>query len=176
MTIEAWKTSNVPGPLTSVVVDGDSAGNIIKSASNPLFITGGLILKEEAGGKKLSEYAVEIAKKFSAKGYATVATSSSMMAFKDIEEVSPLMLGAVEVVDRLKDPEWGANGKPHDLIVFLGIHYWLASQSLSTLKHFARHLKTITLCNMNHPNASWSFPNLDPEVWGKELNKVIQKL
>jgi len=29
---------------------------------------------------------------------------------------------------------------------------------------------------MNHPNADWSFPNMNKEDWGKALEEVIQKL
>jgi acetyl-CoA decarbonylase/synthase complex subunit epsilon len=171
---EPWKTGNVFGPITAVAVGGEVAGEIIRYAHNPLFITGALILKEEAGGKKLDEYAIEIARKLVDRGCVTVATANSGITFKD--KVAVKIMGVVEVVDRLQDAEWGANDKPHDLVVTLGIHYWLASQALSTLKHFAPHLKTLSLCNMNHPNANWSFSNIDREEWEKSLKKVIQKI
>lgn len=172
---EAYKTGNVPGPMTAAIVSGEVAGEMIKSAENPLFVVGSLILKEEAGGKNLSDFAVEIARKLTERNFVTIATSNSGIVFKGMN-ISVKRMGVVELVDRLQNPDWGANGKPHDLIVFLGIHYWLASQGLSTLKHFAPHLKTLTLCYTNHPNANWSFPNMDKREWGKALNKIILKI
>ncbi|MDF2955037.1 CO dehydrogenase/acetyl-CoA synthase complex subunit epsilon [Candidatus Alkanophaga liquidiphilum] len=176
MISEAYKSGNVPGPLTAVIVDGSIAGEIIKNAKNPLFVVGSMLATEEAGGKKLSEYAIDIAKRLSARGCVTITTANAISVFKDVKDVNTKIMGVVEVVDRLQDPNWGANGKPHDLVVFLGIHYWLGSQGLATLKHFAPHLRTLTLCFMNHPNADWSFPNMNKEDWGKALEEVIQKL
>ncbi|MHC1579220.1 MAG: CO dehydrogenase/acetyl-CoA synthase complex subunit epsilon [Candidatus Alkanophagales archaeon] len=176
MISEAYKTGNVPGPLTAVVVDGRTAGEIMNAARNPLFVVGSMLVTEEAGGRRLSEYAIEIAKKLSARGCVTITTANAISAFKDVKDVSTKIMGLVEVVDRLQDPDWGANGKPHDLVVFLGIHYWLASQGLATLKHFAPHLRTLTLCFMHHPNADWSFPNMSREDWGKALEEVIRTL
>ncbi|MHC1636208.1 MAG: CO dehydrogenase/acetyl-CoA synthase complex subunit epsilon [Candidatus Methanospirareceae archaeon] len=176
MAIKAFKTGNVPGPKIGVTIDGKIAGKKIKNAKNPLFIVGSMVVTEKAGEKNLSEYVIEIAKKLTAANHPIIATSNSALIFKDTD-IPVKILSVVEVVDRLQDPEWSANGgMPHDLVVFLGIHYWLASQGLSTLKHFAPHLKTMTLCFMNHPNADWTFPNLSKEKWGKELEEVIKML
>lgn len=173
---EAYKTGNIVGPKTGVIVNGSIAGEIIKSAKNPLFIIGSMCVTTKVGEKELSKYAIDIARKLSAKKYSIIATSDSAIIFKGID-IPIQVFSAVEIVHRLQDPEWSANGgKPHELIVFLGIHYWMASQSLSTLKNFAPHLKTITLCFMNHPHADWSFPNLSMEEWGKELEEVVEKL
>jgi acetyl-CoA decarbonylase/synthase complex subunit epsilon len=61
-------------------------------------------------------------------------------------------------------------------VLFLGITYQLASQGLSTLKHFAFHLKTIALCKWYHPNADWSFPNMKDDEWEKKLEEFIKAL
>jgi acetyl-CoA decarbonylase/synthase complex subunit epsilon len=82
--------------------------------------------------------------------------------------------GAIEIVNLLKDPEWkGVDGEgSHDLVLFIGVTYYLASQGLSSLKHFAPHLKTLTLCKFFHSNADASFPNMSDSEWIKYLEKT----
>jgi len=82
--------------------------------------------------------------------------------------------GVVEIVNLLKDPDWkGIKGEgQHDLVMFIGCIYYIASQGLSTLKHFAPHLKTLTICKFFHSNADASFPNMKDEEWLKYLEKM----
>jgi acetyl-CoA decarbonylase/synthase complex subunit epsilon len=46
---------------------------------------------------------------------------------------------------------------------------------LSGLKHFAPDLKTMTLDNMYHAHASWSFPNATLEEWAANLKVITSK-
>jgi acetyl-CoA decarbonylase/synthase complex subunit epsilon len=46
---------------------------------------------------------------------------------------------------------------------------------LSGLKHFAPVLKTMTLDNLYHPHASWSFPNATLEEWAANLTVITSK-
>jgi acetyl-CoA decarbonylase/synthase complex subunit epsilon len=86
-------------------------------------------------------------------------------------------MGLVEITDRLRDSGWSLDGKgPPDLVIFAGITYRLESQMLSTLKHFATHLKTVSLDRYYQPNADFSFLNLDQKVWVENLDKVLQVL
>jgi len=41
--------------------------------------------------------------------------------------------------------------------------------------HFAPDLKTMTLDNMYHPHASWSFPNGTLEEWASNLKVMTSK-
>ena len=41
---------------------------------------------------------------------------------------------------------------------------------------FAPNLKTVTLDNMYHPHASWSFPNTTLEDWANNLKSMTAKL
>jgi CO dehydrogenase/acetyl-CoA synthase epsilon subunit len=52
----------------------------------------------------------------------------------------------------------------------------LAEQGLSTLKHHARHLKTMTLCKYYYPHASYSLPNLKDGKWKEFLESLITNL
>ncbi len=86
---------------------------------------------------------------------------------------------AVEIVNHLKDPEWQGVRKEgnHDLVIFFGIRTDLGEQALSTLKHFAPHLKTMTLCKYVFPNADYSLPNFrKDEKWTAFLESLISNL
>ncbi len=60
----------------------------------------------------------------------------------------------------------------HDLVIFIGCIYYIASQGLSTLKHFAPKLKTLTLCKYFHSNADASFPNIKDAEWFNYLETM----
>jgi anaerobic carbon-monoxide dehydrogenase, CODH/ACS complex subunit epsilon len=49
----------------------------------------------------------------------------------------------------------------------LAMPYYMEALILSGLKHFAPDLKTMTLDNLFHVHASWSFPNASLEEWAK---------
>jgi len=51
----------------------------------------------------------------------------------------------------------------------------MESLILSGLKHFAPDLKTMTIDNLYHPHASWSFPNGTLEEWAKNLEAMTSK-
>jgi acetyl-CoA decarbonylase/synthase complex subunit epsilon len=82
-------------------------------------------------------------------------------------------MSAVDIVNRLQDPEWkGVKGEgQHDLVVFFGVLCVIGEQGLSTLKHFAPHLKTIAICPNYHPSA-----NMSLIIDGKKLTKFIEAL
>jgi acetyl-CoA decarbonylase/synthase complex subunit epsilon len=84
---------------------------------------------------------------------------------------------AMDIGNRLVDPTWqGIDGKgPHDVAVFVGMPYYMEALILSGLKHFAPQLKTITIDNLHHPHASWSFPNASLETWAENLKVMTLK-
>jgi acetyl-CoA decarbonylase/synthase complex subunit epsilon len=47
---------------------------------------------------------------------------------------------------------------------------------LSTLKHFAPKLKTISIDRFYHPNAQFSLENLSPEKWKEGLDALLKVL
>jgi acetyl-CoA decarbonylase/synthase complex subunit epsilon len=82
------------------------------------------------------------------------------------------------LADRLCDPSWkGVDDKgQHDLMLIAGLPYYLEWIVLSGLKNFAPGLKTITLDNVYHPNASWSLANLSVKAWREQLISLIDHL
>ena len=169
-----WQAGNYPGPTLARVVAPEVAARLIKASKRPLLVYGSLVLNE-LNGKQLVDYAIEIAHASKA---PVVATAHTMKAFLAKGFTPDASMPVINIVDRLRDPDWkGLRGEgQHDTVVFLGVLYYLGSQGLSTLKHFAPYLKTITLCRFFHPNATFSFPNMDDRTWEASLNTLVQNM
>lgn len=159
-----------------VVTDASELAATIKRAKRPLFVLGPRLLGTCLDGKPLVEYALELARAAKAPICATAHIRAKMM---ELGVKPDSEYDVVEIVNHLKDPEWKGVKKEgnHDLIVFFGIRTDLGNQGLSTLKHFAPHLKTMTLCKYVFPNADFSLPNFrKDEEWKAFLENLISKL
>ncbi len=171
-TVIPWEKGNIFGPKTAMTSKGEVLGRLIKSAKKPLMIVGAKILEDQIGGKSLLNYIVELSK---AASIPVVATAHTLKYLVENSLKTSVAMGIVEVTDRLRDPNWSLDGKgSYDLVVFAGITYQLQSQMLSTLKHFAVHIKTISLDRYYSPNADYSFPNLDEKSWTDDLGRLMK--
>jgi len=171
MTVKPWQWGNVPGHEMASPVKGDVVAKLIKGAKRPLLVVGGEALREKWGDKPLIDFVAELAKA----GIPVVATAHTHKALKERGVEPAAIMTVVDVTNRLQDPSWSIDGKgAHDLAIFVGISYQLQSQMLSTLKHFATHLRTISLDRYFHPNATFSMPNLKQDEWEQVLNNVVQ--
>jgi len=171
-TVVPWEKGNIFGPKTATASKGEVVGRLIKAAKKPLMIVGAETLVEQANSRPLLSYVIELSKAAKMPVVATAHTSKPL-AENGLE--SPVGMGVVEITDRLRDQDWSLDNKgPHDLIVLIGITYQLQSQMLSTLKHFAAHVKTVSLDRYYSPNADWSFPNLDQKSWADNLDKLMK--
>ena len=172
---DPWETANVPGPRRGELLTPSIAARMIKEAQRPLFIVGSLALETELNGKSLIDYAIEIAKESK---MPLVAVSHTLKEFLDKGYPPDASMPVINIIDRLRDAKWeGIKGEgQHDLVVFLGVLYYIGSQGLATLKHFAPWLKTFTLCRFFHPNADMSFPNMSEEEWASYLDALVEKL
>jgi len=162
-----WQPTVIAGPKQALLVTPETAEMMLKKAKRPLMIIGPLIKDSP-----VLPLAARIAEKW------TIPIVSTGDAFKSLNEagVESKPYGVVEIVNLLKDPDWkGLNGEgQHDLVVFIGVIYYIGSQGLSTLKHFAPYLKTLTICKFFHSNADASFPNMKDEEWIKYLEKLAE--
>jgi acetyl-CoA decarbonylase/synthase complex subunit epsilon len=173
-TVLPWETGNIFGPKTAVASKGDVVGRLAKAAKKPLIVVGAEILDEQPDGRSILSYVAEFSK---SRDIPVVATAHTLKPLTNIGLQPAAAMGMVEITDRLRDRNWSLDGKgPHDMAFFLGITYRLQSQMLSTLKHFATHLRTISLDRYYQPNADFSFPNLDEKDWTQNLDKVIEVL
>jgi acetyl-CoA decarbonylase/synthase complex subunit epsilon len=148
----------------------------IKKAEKPLLVVGPRALEIEIDGKLFIEYLVEIAKVANIPICATAHTKKKLLELGMPPEST---YDLIEIINHLKDPEWkGVRGEGcHDLVIFGGVRTDLGNQGLSTLKHFAPHLKTVTLCKYYYPNATFSLPNYrKDEEWKALLEGLIEGL
>ena len=159
-----------------LIEDAAEYADFIKKARRPLLVIGPLLLESLPDGKLLLEYALDIAKAARIPICATAQTRGKIVELR----VQPdCVYDAVEIVNALKDPDWRGVKKEgnHDLVLFFGIRSDLGNQSLSTLKHFAPHLKTMTLCKHYFPHASYSLPNFKKDAkWQEFLESLIANL
>jgi len=160
-----WQPTVIAGPKQALLVTPETAKMMIKKAKRPLLVVGPIAAQEP-----LIDYATDIAKQWE---LPIVTTGDAFKAFNG-RGIETKPYGVVEITNLLKDPEWqGIKGEgQHDLVIFIGCIYYIASQGLSTLKHFAPHLKTLTICKFFHSNADASFPNMKDEEWYKYLDKM----
>jgi anaerobic carbon-monoxide dehydrogenase, CODH/ACS complex subunit epsilon len=159
-----------------LIEDASEYADLIKKANRPLLVVGADSLKLKLDGLPVIGYAVRISKTLDIPVCATAHTSKKLREL-GLEPASTLDI--IEIINFLKNPEWkGVRGEGnHGLVIFLSIRSDLATQGLSTLKHFARHLKTMTLCKYYYPNASYSLPNFrKDEKWKEFLEALISDL
>jgi len=159
-----------------LIEDAVEYANLIKKAKRPLLVVGPLLLGTTDDGKVLMEYALDIAK---ARNIPICATAHSRGKLVELGVQPDSIYDAVEIVNALKDPDWQGVKKEgnHDLVMFFGIRSDLGTQGLSTLKHFAPHLKTMTLCKHYFPHANYSLPNFKKDSqWLEFLESLITNL
>ena len=170
-----WHPAEVPGPKKAkVMANPDVAISIIKSASHPILVVGSGVVEIEWEGRKLIEYLIDFVCK---SGIPVVATASIVREFIERNYKPAASMSATELGSRLVDPEWkGIDGKgQHDMVLFIGLHYYMGIELVSGLKHFAPKLMTITLDNMYNPHASWSFPNASVKELINNFTVMISK-
>jgi acetyl-CoA decarbonylase/synthase complex subunit epsilon len=160
-----WQPTVIAGPKQAMLVTPETATMMIKKARRPLMVVGPLAKRQP-----VLEHVVKIIRHFD---LPVVTTADTYRALSEAGiESEPH--GIVEITNLLKDPSWeGIHGEgQHDLVIFIGCIYYIASQGLSTLKHFAPHIKTLTICRTFHSNADASFPNMDDDEWFRYLEKM----
>ena len=125
-------------------------------------------------GKQLIEYLIEFS---TASNIQVVATAHMVGEFLKRGYEPADFMSAMDIGNRLVDPNWqGIDGKGHpDLALFVALPYYMESLILSGLKHFAPDLKTMTLDNLFHPHATWSFPNANLKQWANNLTIMTSK-
>ena len=159
-----------------LIEDAAEYAGLIKKAKRPLLVVGPLLLGSTDDGRVLMEYALDIAKTCNVPICATAQTRGKLV---ELGVQADSNYDAVEIVNALKDPDWQGVKKEgnHDLVMFFGIRSDLGTQGLSTLKHFAPHLKTMTLCKHYFPHANYSLPNFKSDAkWVEFLESLIANL
>ena len=159
-----------------LIEDPAEYANLIRKAKRPLLVIGPLLLESTPDGKLLLDYALDIAESINIPICATAQTKGKMT---ELGRQPDSVYDVVEIINALKDPDWKGvrNEGNHDLVMFFGIRSDLGNQGLSTLKHFAPHLKTMTLCKHYFPHADYSVTNFKKDAkWLEFLEGVLDNL
>lgn len=162
-----WQPTVIAGPKQAILATPETARMMIKKSKRPLLVVGPLAKREP-----VIDFTIRLIEYWS---LPVVTTADTYKTFHE-RGVETRPYGIVEITNLLKDPNWkGVDGAgQHDLVIFIGCIYYIASQGLSTLKHFAPHIKTLTICKTFHSNADASFPNMDDEEWFRYLEKMCK--
>jgi acetyl-CoA decarbonylase/synthase complex subunit epsilon len=175
MSCEPWQCAEIAATKkANPITKPEVAVALIKRAARPILVVGSNATERWMEGKQLIDYLIDFAK---ASKVPVVATAHMVGEFLKRGYKPAGFMSAMDIGNRLVDPEWqGIDGKGHpDLALFVGLPYYMEALILSGLKHFAPNLKTITLDNVYHPHASWSFPNAGAKDWAENLKVMTSK-
>jgi acetyl-CoA decarbonylase/synthase complex subunit epsilon len=175
MSCEPWQCAEIAATKkANPISKPEVVVAMIKRAAHPILIVGSNATDRWLEGKQLIEYIIEFAR---VSKIPVVATAHMVGEFLKRGYEPAGFMSAMDIGNRLVDPNWqGLDGKGHpDLALFIGLPYYMESLILSGLKHFAPDLKTITLDNLYHAHASWSFPNATLEEWANNLKVMTLK-
>ncbi len=147
---------------------------IIKKASRPLIVVGGIADQIEAyDGKTIVDVVIELGKTI-----PVVATAHISKALLDKGFKPASLMTAVDITQRLADPEWnGLDGKgKYDLVIYTGMTLYLELQMLSRLKHYADWIKSISLERFFNPNADIGLANLKEDKWKTGMKEFMDEM
>jgi acetyl-CoA decarbonylase/synthase complex subunit epsilon len=175
MSCEPWQCAEIAATKKAhPIIKPEVAVALIKRAARPILIVGSNATERYIEGKQLIEYLIDFAR---ASKVPMVATAHMVGEFLKRGYEPADFMSAMDIGNRLVDSNWqGIDGKGHpDLVLMVGMPYYMQSLILSGLKHFAPDLKTMTLDNLFHPHAKWSYPNASTKEWGNNLKIMTSK-
>ena len=175
MSCEPWQCAEIAATKkANPIQKPEVAVAMIKRAQRPILVVGSNATERYMEGKPLIDFIINFA---NASNVPVVATAHMFGEFLKRGYTPAAFMSAMDIGNRLVDPEWqGIDGKGHpDLVMFVGIPYYMESLILSGLKHFAPDLKTMTLDSMYHAHASWSFQNGTLDEWANNLKVITSK-
>ncbi len=176
MSCEPWQCAEIASTKKATPIQKpEVAVAMIKKAKNPILIVGSNATERFMEGRQLIEFLIDFA---NASKVPVVATAHMVGEFIKRGYTPAAFMNAMDIGNRLVDPEWkGLDGKGHpDLVIMVGMPYYMQALILAGLKHFAPGLKTMTIDNLFHVHASWSFPNGTLEEWANNLKVMTLKL
>jgi len=175
MSCEPWQCAEIAATKkANLIQKPEIVVAMIKRAERPILVVGSYAVERYMEGRQLIDYLIDFAR---ASKVPIVATAHMVGEFLKRGYEPAGFMSAMDIGNRLVDPEWqGLDGKgPYDLALFVGMPYYMEGLIICGLKHFAPNLRTITLDNLFHPHASWSFPNATLEEWAGNLKVMTSK-
>ena len=137
MACEPWQCAEIAATKkANPIQKPEIAVAMIKKASRPLLIVGSYATERYMEGKQLIEYLIDFA---NASKVPVVATAHMVGEFLKRGYQPAGFMSAMDIGNRIVDPEWkGLDGKgPYDLVMFVGLPFYMEELILSGLMHFA---------------------------------------
>jgi acetyl-CoA decarbonylase/synthase complex subunit epsilon len=171
MSATPWQVGDIPGPKQAHILRPEMFPKIVKTLKRPLIVVGSR--KDAFEDGDIANYLVMLAKLINSPLVVSPSLFKNFMKFKDAKVIC---MGIEDLVNRLKEKDWkGFDDRGnYDSVLFIGGIYYFQSLMLSTLKHFAPHLKTFSLDRFYHPNAEFSFENMSKERWVQEFKGMVE--
>jgi acetyl-CoA decarbonylase/synthase complex subunit epsilon len=169
MSCEPWQCAEIAATKkANPIQKPEIAVAMIQKAARPIIIAGSNLTERFMECRPAIDFIIDLAK---ASNVPVIATAHMVGEFVKRGYQPAAFMNAMDIGQRVVDPTWmGLDGKGHpDLVIMVGMPYYMQALILSGLKHFAPTLKTMTLDNMYHVHASWSFPNASLDVWANNL-------
>ena len=175
MSCEPWQCAEISATKkANPITKPEVAVAMIKKAKRAILVVGSYAVERYMEGRPLIEYLIDFA---NASKVPVVATAHIVGEFIKRGYTPAGFMSAMDIGNRLVDPEWqGIDGNgPYDLAMFVGMPYYMEALIICGLKHFAPDLKTMTLDNLYHAHASWSYPNATLDEWAANLTVMTSK-
>ena len=168
-----FEMAQIPGPEMAKTYLPKVIGAIIKKAKRPLLVVGAELFDDPVMFDKI----IEIGKT----GIPIAATAHSVKGFVDRDYLDNVyQIGLHPLTAHLRFDDWiGLDGKGnYDVVIFTGIFYKFANAMFSTLKHFNRNIKRISIDRYYHVNADMTFGNMAfiPDDYHAAVDEVIAAL
>jgi CO dehydrogenase/acetyl-CoA synthase complex epsilon subunit len=175
MSCEPWQCAEIAATKkANPIQKPEIAVAMIKKATRPILIVGSTVTQKHMEGKPAIDFIIDFA---NASKIQVVATAHMVREFLKRGYTPAGFMTAMDIGQRVVDPTWmGLDGKGHpDLVVMVGLPYYMEALILSGIKHIAPNQKTMTIDNMYHAHANWSFPNASIEEWANNLKVMTLK-
>ena len=174
MSTRPWQDAAINPKMGVAMKEPAKLAKILKKAQRPLIVVGALADQIEVNdGKTLLDLLIELGKTI-----PIVATSNISKAFLDKGFDPTVIMTAVNITNRLSDPDWkGLDGKgKYDVVVYTGMTIYLELQMLNRLKHYAPWMKTISLERFFIPNATIGLANLKVDKWKEGMKGFMEEM
>lgn len=173
---QPWQTAEVTSTKRARIINTvNVAVELIQKAARPILVVGSKVVDVEFNGKRMIDYVIELA---NTAGIPVVSTAHVVREFLKRNFKPAAVMSLMEIGSRIVDRSWiGVDGNGyHDMVLFIGLPYYMSYEILSALKNFATKTETINLDNMYNPQATWSLPNLNEKEWVNFITSITSKI
>ena len=169
------QTAEIAGPKKAFIFPKpEVAATMIARSKRPFLVVGSESIHMETKDGDLIDTIIRLL----GKGISVVATGHIVREFKERGALNVFSMPLMNLGERLRDPHWrGFDGEgQYDVVVFMGLPYYLEWLVLNGLKHFAMKLRTVSLDWTYQPNASWSLGSMKEDEWKEVIDNIVSIL